>query len=287
MSSAGHRADVSEAFPAVTVVGLGVMGGSLARGLAGLGHPPVAWSPDPDERRLALETGAVARAPDTLAEAVADADLVILAAPLEAVCRLTEEIPGSCPPDAVLSDVASLKAPVLQAARRAGVVSRWVGCHPMAGSEASGFEASREDLYDDARVWLVAAPDAQTAAERVARLWKELGARATRIGAEEHDRLMALVSHLPQLASNALSLVLSDAGISLDELGPGGRDSTRLAGSNPSIWRDILRYGSPQLVDGLRALAEEAETLAALVETQDLAAVEEVMTRTRSWRSGA
>ncbi len=285
MSSSDARAEAAGAFSAVAVVGLGVMGGSLARGLAALGHPPVAWSPDPDERRQAREAGAVERAPNSLAEAVAEADLVILATPLEAVCRLTGELAASCAPDAVLSDVASLKAPVLEEARRAGIASRWVGCHPMAGSEASGFGASRDDLYAGARIWLVADPEAHAAAERVSGLWRTLGARPARIEADEHDRLMALVSHLPQLASNALAAVLSAARISPEMLGPGGLEATRLAGSNPSIWRDILRYASPQLPESLRALAREAETLARLIEAGDVAAIEERMRRTRSWRS--
>ncbi len=269
----------------MAVVGLGVMGGSLARALARAGRPPVGWSPNAEERRQAVEAGAVHRAPDTLDAAVDGADLVILAAPLEAVCVLTRELSDACGTETVVSDVASLKAPVQAAARASGLTSRWVGCHPMAGTEASGFQASREDLYHDARIWLVADAEADPAAERIAELWRGLGARPARLAADEHDRLMALVSHLPQLAANALARVLSDAGVTPEKLGPGGREATRLAASNPSIWRDILGYASPELARSLRALAAEAETLARLVDVADVDTIAERMRQTRSWRS--
>jgi prephenate dehydrogenase len=271
-------------FARVTVVGLGAMGGSLARALAGEGRSVTGWSPDAAERRRALEAGVVRRAPDTLAEAVRESDLVVLAAPLGATCDLVADR-ALRSPGCVLTDVASLKVPVRDAVRRAGLSARWAGSHPMAGTEASGFEASRTDLYRDARVWLVAEPEAGDLGDRLHSFWSGLGARPAFIDAEEHDRLMARVSHLPQLASNALARVLADAGVSPSSLGPGGREVTRLAGSNPAIWRDILAHAGPDLGSALRALAVEAETLARLVDEGDTAALEDRMRHTRSWRA--
>lgn len=274
-------------FSGITLVGLGAMGGSLARALTDSGRSVVGWSPDAEERRMALEAGAVRGAPTTLAEAVGGSDLVVLAVPLGPTCELVEEIGRISGEDTALTDVASLKAPVRDAARRSGLLDRWVGSHPMAGTEASGFAASRSDLYHDAKVWIVAEPGARALEERVHAFWSELGARPAHIDADEHDLLMARVSHLPQLASNALARVLSDAGVAPDSLGPGGREATRLAGSSPTIWRDILEHAAPELGQGLRALAAEAETLARLLDDRELDALEERMGHTRSWRSPA
>jgi prephenate dehydrogenase len=192
-------------FGRVAVLGLGVMGGSLARALQELAGATdvVAWSPDPAERVDAVEAGAVDKAPGTWQEAVLGVDLVVLAAPLAACCDLLPAVAAATPEAVTLTDVASLKVPLERAAGAAGVTHRWVGCHPMAGSERSGFAASRAGLYRDARVWVAASPEAAGRVERVHDLWRAVGARPQEIDAERHDALMARASHLPQLASNA------------------------------------------------------------------------------------
>jgi prephenate dehydrogenase len=144
---------MSEAAPfqRVAVVGLGVMGGSFARALTGTAAAPEVrgWSHDADERRAALYAGAVMAAPEDLKEALQKADLVAIATPLQAACRLIADIAAdTLARDATIMDVSGLKAPVARAAAKAGVASRFVGAHPMAGSEASGFPASRPDLFE-------------------------------------------------------------------------------------------------------------------------------------------
>jgi prephenate dehydrogenase len=273
-------------FAAVAVLGLGVMGGSLARGLSALERRPrvVAWSPQLEEREAAVGAGVVDDAPSEWRDAVAEADLVVLAAPLRASCELLGAVAAAAPATATLSDVASLKAPLARAAEAAGVTSRWVGCHPMAGSEASGFGASKSDLYRGARVWTVAGAGATGRVPAVQALWRSLGARPAEIDAEEHDRLMARVSHLPQLAANALATVLMEAGIRPDQLGPGGRDSTRLAGSSADLWKDLLEHASPELVKGLRELSSTADRVADVLERKDMETLAEMMRATRDWR---
>jgi prephenate dehydrogenase len=273
-------------FERIAVLGLGVMGGSLARALSELERAPrvSGWSPSSEERRAARAAGAVADAPDSWSAAVAEAELVVLAAPLSASCDLVAEVARVAPRDATLSDVASLKAPLARAAARASALDRWVGAHPMAGSADSGFGASRADLYRGARVWTCAAPEAAARERRVHALWRSLGADPRAIDPDEHDRLMAVASHLPQLAANALATVLESAGIEPGQLGPGGRDMTRLASSSPEIWHDLLEHASPELIRELRALSAETERLAELLERGDLDAVTALMKRTRAWR---
>jgi prephenate dehydrogenase len=273
-------------FANVAILGLGVMGGSLARALCGLIDRPRVrgWSPEADERSAAMAAGALDEAPGTWQEAVRGADLVVLAAPLGASCAALAQVAAAAPADATLTDVASLKAPLARAAQAAGAPHRWVGSHPMAGSEASGFGASRSGLYQDARVWTVAGTGAERRVAGVHAFWRSVGARPAEIDAGEHDRLMALASHLPQLASNALAAVLMQGGVRPEQLGPGGRDTTRLAGSSAELWKDLLGYASPDLARGLRDLAAEADRLADLLDRRDLEAIAGIMRSTRTWR---
>ncbi len=286
MSSDPGKAD--RVLPArVAVVGLGVMGGSLARALAPLGIVEIrGWSPRETERAAALEAGVVHEAPEYWEEAVEDALLVVLATPLSAVCELLPRV-GRAAPGAVLTDVASLKAPVQAVARRAGLADRWVGSHPMTGSEGRGFARSTPDLYRGARIWMVADEEASEAQARVAGFWRALDAEPVPAGAEEHDRLMALASHLPQLVSNALARTLEEAGVSPRELGPGGLDMTRLAASSPGMWADLLEKAPRELPEGLEHAAEILEELARMVRHRDVPGLTEVMEGTRRWTLGA
>lgn len=285
MSSAQSRAD--RPFGRISVLGLGLMGGSLARGLSELGVATrvTGWSPESTERDAALTSGALSLAAADWREAVVDADLIVLAAPLGASCALLEGLATEAPPWATVSDVVSLKAPIAEVARAVGLADRWVGCHPMTGGTRSGFWASRSDLFSGARVWTVADEAAAERVPAVHSLWAALGARPAEIGAEEHDRLMALASHLPQLVANGLAGVLSEEGVSAAQLGPGGREMTRLAESNPETWRDLLALASPELSEGLRSLADSLVRIADLVDGGELDALDDVMRDTAAWRA--
>ena len=273
-------------FRRVAVIGLGVMGGSFARALtaSATALEVRGWSPDAAERGAALRSGAIEAAPDDWSEAVQGADLVVLATPLPTACRLISEIAAEpVLRDATIVDVSSLKAPVARAAAQAGVSARFVGAHPMAGSEASGFPASRPDLFDGALVWIVAEPEAAAHTERVEALWRSLGARPVRTTATSHDRLMSLVSHLPQLTANSLAAALASSGIDPGDLGPGGRGMTRLAASNAEMWLGLFEQAHPDLVRGLRTVAGHLDTIADCLEAGDVEAIVSLMQDTRSW----
>ena len=281
----GERPD--SPFDSVGIIGLGVMGGSLARALRRLARPPavLAWSPAAGEMESALQAGVVERVPGSIEE-VLDARLVVYATPLDACIRL---IPVHAPllaADALATDVGSLMAPVLDIARAVGLSGRWIGSHPMCGSERSGFGASRADLYDGVHVWMSSEPQAEARMADVERFWRAVGARPARVAAEAHDERMTLVSHLPQLTATALAQVLAEHGVDVDELGPGGRGMTRLAASSPLVWRDILAHAPDRLQDVLRALSRTIGDIADGMESGDLDALETLMLRTRTWRGG-
>ena len=117
-------------------------------------------------------------------------------------------------------------------------------------------------------------------------LWRDLGAYPRRIEAEEHDRLMGLVSHLPQLVANALGAEFARRGVAVTDLGPGGRDMTRLAGSSPAMWRDLLEHASRDLIEALRGVSATADEIASALERTDVDAVARLMQETMEWRVG-
>lgn len=274
-------------FRTATVVGLGAVGGSVAKGvLHRLPGVPV-FGVDPDGESAARAARDGVRVVPCLRDCDVDGGVVVFAVPLDATVRLVRETAPVWRGAALATDVASLKAAVLVAAS-AAPASPFVGAHPMCGSERSGYPAARADLFDGARVWLcpAATGDAASGAEAAARaFWTMLGARPCTIAAERHDRVMALVSHLPQLLSNALAATLEDAGVSTGQLGPGGRDMTRLAGSSPSMWLPLLEAAAGEDAAALRAVEHRIAAIRRMLESGDLRGVETLMDRGRRWVS--
>lgn len=269
----------------VGIVGLGLMGGSLAQALRTLPAPPhvAAFSLDGTDLEAALRDGSVDEIhadPDPVAR---DRDLVLYAVPLDAALELLDRHHGLWGRKAVVTDVVSLKEPLLERARSLGVLERFVGSHPLTGGEGSGYAEAQADLYRDATVWLAGDGASDRAVSMVRGLWEAVGARPRRIEAREHDLRMVRASHLPQLLSNLLAEALGRAGIVRDDLGPGGRDMTRLAGSSPEMWRSLFRHSGAELADALEDVAESAREVAEALEAEELDRVVRLMERSREW----
>jgi prephenate dehydrogenase len=226
------------AFRTAAVVGLGLIGGSVARGLAAAGARVLGWDRDPGTVRDALAEGIAALG--EAFEGIEAAELVVLAVPVDGagdlLARLAPRLGGAL----LVTDVGSTKSSVVRAADAAGIGDRFVGSHPLAGDHRSGWGASRAELFRGARVFLTpTATTTDAALGHAEALWRELGAAPELIDAGEHDLRLAATSHLPQLAATALAAVLAGRGVGRGELGPGGRDMTRLAGSSPEMWTAI------------------------------------------------
>jgi len=237
----------------VAVVGLGLIGGSVARGLTRSGHRVVGIDV-PAVRRRALRARAVAATASGVEDVVRGSDAVVLAATPEANLRLLRRVARAALPGLVVTDVGSVKQPICREAARLGLAGV-VGGHPMAGSEAAGFGASSPDLFRG-RPWILT-PGPDRALRVVRALVRSLGARPALLSASEHDRLVAFVSHVPQLVAWALrSAARADpvAARGLDLAGPGYREMTRLAGSPRGLWREILRQNRAEVVRALAAL---------------------------------
>jgi len=270
----------------VGIVGLGLIGGSLARALRALVDPPevLASSLEPAELERAVADGIVQR-PATPEGVAAGADLVVYATPPDATLAFLESHAKRWRLGAAITDVGSVKRALIARAQALGLGARFVGSHPMAGRERAGYAASRPDLFAGARVWVTPlGEEGESAAAMVEALWRAVGAHPLRIEAAAHDRLVAWVSHLPQVAATALAGALADSPYEAGALGPGGRDATRLAASPAGLWEEILLANADQLEAPLAALESALTALAAAVRARDAAAIREAFERAARWR---
>ena len=250
------------------IVGVGLVGGSV-----GLAAKAAGWEVVGVDAHMVLEEAATLGAIDrasTIKEA-RGADLVVLAAPISRVADLVGDL---APTDALVTDVASAKTRIVRAAEEAGL-SRFVGGHPMAGSQLSGVANAEVDLFRGARYFLTPTGLTDPGAYReVAGFVRDLGAVPTAVDPEKHDLLMAALSHLPHLMAVALLKVASDVSPeALSFAGPSFRDLTRVGASSPGLWSDILAENAPAVGE---ALAHFAGAMAQLgSEIQDRRKVED------------
>jgi prephenate dehydrogenase len=256
----------------LTVLGVGLIGGSI--GLATrrrAGAHVCGYDPDEQVLAKALALGAIDTAASDVAGAVADADVVFVAAPVGALAETVRLALAGAGPDCVVSDVGSTKRVLADA----GSDERFIGGHPLAGAETSGVEHAREDLFEGA-VWYLtpAATSAGVLYERLHRLLTTIGARPVAIDAETHDRLLAAVSHLPHVLANVLAAqaaaTLGDAGQGRPPaVGPSFRDATRVAGANSAIWTDIYMSNRDALIAAIDAFAGALDDVRATLAAGD------------------
>ena len=241
-------------FERVAIVGCGLIGGSIA--LAARRRWPGILLIAVD-RKDVLEPAMLMHAVDVGGDDLvmaADADLIVLAAPVRQNAEVLAALPSYVPGRAIVTDVGSTKSTTEAAARQLPERLRFVGGHPLAGAAVGGIQAARPDLFTG-RPWLLTA-DAAAADADVARLEQfvsALGAVPRRMSADAHDRLLAYLSHLPQLTASALMHVVGghagDEGLALS--GRGLRDTTRLAASPADIWRDVVSTNRPHVAAAL------------------------------------
>jgi len=239
----------------MVIIGLGLIGGSL--GLAvkqrGLCKQVVACGRDPVKLQRAVELGIVDEVMTSWNEAVVGADMVVLATPVGVVEDVLQKIAPQLQPETIITDVGSTKGSVIAAARRvfSELPSGFVPGHPIAGTEYSGFEHALADLFVDHKVILT--PQAESSAEavaRVSRLWRELGAEVIEMSSDDHDKVLAATSHLPHMLAFALVKMLADRQDhqAMFDLAAGGfKDFTRVASSDPLMWRSIVLANAKEL----------------------------------------
>jgi prephenate dehydrogenase len=273
---------VTAPFARVTVVGVGLIGGSLAAALRALPDAPRVTGVDPDEAALglALERGVVddVASVEECAPALAESDLVVLATPVAAVSEWLARL-GEIGYRGVVTDVASTKAAVMgEAARLLTPGCTFIGGHPMAGSERSGVSAADADLFRGAYYVLTPADDTDADAyQRLHRLVMSIGARVISLDAVAHDEAVAAISHVPHVAASALTNLAAQraqGGSDVLRLAAGGfKDMTRIAAGSPDLWTGICLDNREAVVRGLDELGSQLSQFATLVRAQDRAGV--------------
>ncbi len=274
----------------LAVIGLGAIGGSLAwqARLAGVARV-VGYSPEPSEGVRALKATAITELADTPAAAIRGAELAVLAVPPRATLDLIAGLAGALEADTVLTDVCSVKTPVVKQAVVSGLGDRFAGGHPLAGTHETGFGSARPDRFRRCVVYICESGTSagHRAADLVASFWERtLEAAPVRIDAEAHDRQLAWTSHLPQAVASALAKSLADRGLGAVSFGSGAKDSTRLAASNPEMWVDILLYNQAAVSEALEQTEHEIAELRRLLASRDAAGLRRFLEVAKGFREG-
>jgi cyclohexadieny/prephenate dehydrogenase len=282
-------------FARVALIGFGLIGGSIARGAKALGIAGeiVATARSPQTRARVRELGIVDRVVDTNTEAVKDADLVILSIPVGACGPVAEEIAPHLKPGAIISDVGSVKSAVVRdMAPYLPDNVHFVPAHPVAGTENSGPDSGFAELFNNR--WCILTPPSGTdtaAVEKLAEFWRALGANVEIMTPEHHDLVLAVTSHLPHLiAYTIVSTAEELEGVTRSEVlkfsAGGFRDFTRIAASDPTMWRDVFLNNKDAVLEMLGEFQEDLSKLTRAIRRGDGETLFDHFTRTRDIRRG-
>lgn len=276
----------------IAIIGLGLLGSSL--GLALANHPcrRLGWARRPETRELALKNKVVDKTFDDVRDAIAAADLTILALPIPQIIVFLDRYQTNWRPGSVVTDIGSTKTAIMEQGRvltRHGV--HFIGSHPMAGTEKSGLENAVPTLYDNADVFVVPYPDSpEFAIDRVNWLWQQLQTKVHRITPEAHDNLVAHTSHVLHIIASALALsVLDDADPKLRQMrmtgcATGFRDTSRIASSSPLMWREIIESNRPAVIRAMQDFENEYFQYKKLIVNGDFDTFESLFARGKELR---
>lgn len=265
----------------VTLIGVGLLGGSLGMALRqrGLAKSVVGYVRRQASIEECVKAGAVDDATGSLLQAVTDADLIVFCTPLGQMKSLAQQMAPAIRKDAIVTDVGSVKVSVAKdlepIVKKAG--AHFVGSHPMAGSEKMGVQAATASLFENA-ICIVTAKTATAWSRRVEELWKSVGGRPLRMTAAQHDEFVSRSSHLPHVvAAELANYVLSPAHPpeQASVCANGFRDTTRIASGSPEMWRDISLANRDNLARVLGVFIDDLREFQHALETGDSAAIEE------------
>ncbi|MGD0883327.1 MAG: prephenate dehydrogenase/arogenate dehydrogenase family protein [Thermodesulfovibrionales bacterium] len=275
-------------FDKVTILGVGLIGASfgLAIKAKGLSKTIVGYGRSENNLRRAKEQGIIDAYSMDAGRACEGADLIVLATPVGILKRLVGDIAGSIKAGAIITDVGSVKGVVydLEPLLPEGVF--YVGSHPIAGSDQSGIDEARADLFSGARCILTPTENShRPAMQKIASLWEQFGSRVEFLDPRKHDRIYAAVSHLPHILAYALVDAVHDFGADcIEYAGQGFKDTTRIALSSPELWRDICIFNKDNLSSLMGILQEHLDRIRALLVAGDASGVEKEFSRAQRLR---
>ena len=276
----------------LVIFGVGLIGGSLALALkrANYCEQIVGCSRQESGLQKAVELGVIDSYTLDPVEAVQDADMILLAVPMGAMASVLSSIKGHTAANVVITDAGSAKASVVAAAESVygDIPDNFVPGHPIAGAEKSGVEAALVGLYDDHKVIVTPLPHTSKDAEqRVIEMWQAAGAEVESMDVEKHDRVLAATSHLPHALAFSLVDTLSHSEVSEDifHYAAGGfRDFTRIASSDPVMWRDICLENRQAILESIEAFQKNLSGLHGMVYDADSDGIMEMFTHAKSAR---
>ena len=275
----------------LVILAPGLLGGSVARAAhaRGLARRITVWARRPDSRLKLRAQPWVHHVAETAEEAVRDASLVVLAAPVEKIIELARQIAPHLPAGALVTDVGSVKAELCRACHAAlAQHAHFIGAHPMAGSEKTGWENATDTLFEKRVCFVTPLPGAdEQAVTTVARFWHELGAEVTTLGPDQHDEITAHISHTPQAVATTLATFLAAKNPQWRHLsGNGLRDTTRIAASDATMWIEIFQQNRDEVLRALSAFQDELHGFQSALSNRDWTEIRARLERGKAWRDG-
>jgi prephenate dehydrogenase len=276
-------------FDQIAILAPGLLGASVARAARHFGAAKriVLWARRPEVRLQLKDQPWCDHVADTPADAVKHAQLVIICAPVDQIVPLALQIAPALAAGAIVTDVGSVKGEISRLSHKALPHGRhFVGSHPMAGSEKTGWEHGREDLFKGRVTFVTPLPETDPkAAEQVVAFWKALGSDAVTFEPDAHDEIVAHISHLPQVLASTLCATLAKRDVKWRNYAGGGlRDTTRIAGSDPKLWKTILEQNRDEVLRALRACQEELHGMERALANRDWFEVQAILERGRAYR---
>ncbi|MEE9331345.1 MAG: prephenate dehydrogenase/arogenate dehydrogenase family protein [Methylophilaceae bacterium] len=277
----------------LVIFGVGLIGASVALALKKQANAPLCVGIGRNRQNLnqALALNIIDAVSENISEALVDADIVLIAAPVAQTQSILQSIKPHLKPNTIITDTGSTKTNVLMMAQEilGTQINQFIGGHPIAGAEKSGATAAIADLYVNKNVVLTPSADSDTdAMDKVRRLWMNCGANVIQMNAEKHDRIFATVSHLPHLLAFALveDMAARDNAEELFNFAASGfRDFTRIAGSSPEMWRDISRANKPALLAEITAYEQALAKMKQALENDNAAELEALFERASKARN--
>ncbi|MGB9766468.1 MAG: prephenate dehydrogenase [Sulfurihydrogenibium sp.] len=279
-------------FKGILIIGLGLIGGSLALGLKREGYKGKIYGYDLNENRVktALELKAVDEGFNSLENIPWESvDLVVLSTPVKTFLDIAKTIKPFLNQDTVVSDVGSVKGDLVLKIHEVLKPHTFVGVHPIAGTEKEGIENAKPDLFKNARLILTPIGEDTEKVEKVEKLWKDLGSKTEVMDPHLHDFVFASVSHLPHAIAfslvDSLITLSKESGIDLFKYPGGGfRDFTRIAASSPTIWKDIFLENKENLIHTLDTFLQSVQKLKDAIEKEDENKIIEILSESREKR---
>jgi prephenate dehydrogenase len=261
----------------VTIVGTGLIGGSLAKAIrkSGFADVVVGYDRNEDELKQAKKLGVIDRFSVDVVEAIKGSEIIVLAVPVLVTGQVLDEIKDALGSDSVVTDVGSSKAAVVAAAKKSlgEAFDRFVPGHPIAGREQSGIAAAETELFRDHRIILTPLRQTDPAAiTRVTEMWESIGADVKCLGVQQHDLVLGVTSHLPHVLAYATvdTLAGTEYVDKIFDFAAGGfRDFTRIASSDPIMWRDICLTNKDAILNVLGRFEDHLATIRTLIENED------------------